>query len=360
MRILFLAANPRQTESLDLEEELRSLEQELRGVKFRDSVILIPGHAVRPDDLILHVREHRPNIIHFSGHGSPSGIVLRDDTGNYQVVEGASLRRFLEGRGIDLVVFNACYSKTQADAIQGVVKSVVGTTDSVSDEAARRFTVAFYRSLGNGLPVREAFRDGGDAVALHGLIDVFHSGGDLNLTFVSEALNSSEPIRTRVALPEFTMIRLFSRNQPQDNASWNEIRDGEFQRNDELAADPVFDIMVENKTSNTLVLYRVGIRILQRKEGTGGTKGYPQPVEVQSEFRVPCPQEWKRTWGVIDDRRWTEFVAPIEMKKGGSPFRFTLMLENFCDPDSASSCEVKFYLVTGNGTAESRSIWLSQ
>lgn len=64
---------------------------------------------------------------------------------------------------------------------------MVGTTDAVSDEAARRFTVAFYRSLGDGLSVREAFRDGGDAVALHGLIDVFHSGGDLDLTLVSEA-----------------------------------------------------------------------------------------------------------------------------------------------------------------------------
>lgn len=165
--------------------------------------------------------------------------------------------------------------------------------------------------------------------------------------------------RARAALPEFTMIRL-SRNQPQGSESWNEIRDGEFRRNYELAADPVFDIMVENKSSKTIVFHRLGIRILQRIAGTGGTMGYAQPVNVQSEFRVHCPQEWKRTWGVIDDRSWTEFVAPIEMKKGTSPFRFSLMLENFCDIDSASSCEVRFYLVTGNGTAESRSIWLSQ
>jgi hypothetical protein len=35
MRILFLAANPVATSHLDLEEELRSLESELRGVKYR-------------------------------------------------------------------------------------------------------------------------------------------------------------------------------------------------------------------------------------------------------------------------------------------------------------------------------------
>jgi hypothetical protein len=187
MRILFLAANPSQTSSLDLEEDLRSLEQELRGVKFRDAITLMARHAVRPDDLIRHVRAYKPNVIHFSGHGSKAGIILRDDTGGYQAVEGANLKRFLEGRGVDLVVLNACYSQGQADTIYGAVKTVVGTTDAVGDEAARRFTVAFYRAIGDGLSVGEAFRDGGDAVALHGLIDVFRSEGDLDLILVNEA-----------------------------------------------------------------------------------------------------------------------------------------------------------------------------
>jgi CHAT domain len=145
MRILFLAANPSQTLPLDLEEELRSLEQELRGVKFRDSITLIARHAVRPDDLIRHVRESKPNVIHFSGHASRTGIILRNDTGGYQAVPGANLKRFLEGRGVELVVLNACYSKGQAETIHGAVKTVVGTTDAVGDEAARRFTVAFSR-----------------------------------------------------------------------------------------------------------------------------------------------------------------------------------------------------------------------
>jgi CHAT domain-containing protein len=126
-------------------------------------------------------------VIHFSGHGSRSGIILRDNTGQYQPVKGAALEQFFRGRGVDLVVLNACYSKKQADIIHGAVKTVVGTIDEVEDEAARLFTVAFYRSLGNGLSVREAFRDGRDAAILHGFRDRFHSGGDLDLTLVSEA-----------------------------------------------------------------------------------------------------------------------------------------------------------------------------
>lgn len=186
MRILFLAANPETTSRLDLEEELRALEQELRGVKFRESITLKPAHAVRPDDLVRVVREEQPNVVHFSGHGSSSGIIVRNDKSGYQAIDGESLKRFLLQRGVDLVVLNACYSKAQADAIGAAVKAVVGTTAAVGDEAARRFTVAFYRSLGNGLSVADAFRDGGDSVVLHGLKDVFHSAGQLDIVLVGQ------------------------------------------------------------------------------------------------------------------------------------------------------------------------------
>jgi CHAT domain-containing protein len=173
------------TSHLDLEEELRSLELVLEGTKFRDSIRLVARHAVRPDDLVRYVRKEGPNVIHFSGHGSTGGIILRSDAGGDHAVQGPQLKRFLRGRGVEVVVLNACYSKSQADSVRPAVRAVVGTTDAVDDEAARRFTVAFYRSLGSGLSIREAFRDGTDAVALHGLPDVFHADGDLDLVLVS-------------------------------------------------------------------------------------------------------------------------------------------------------------------------------
>lgn len=184
MTILFLASNPRDQSWLDLEEELRSLEQEIRSTTFRDAVRLFAKSAVRPDDLVRYVREVSPNVIHFSGHGATEGILLRDDSEGYRVVEGRQLARFLEGRGVDLVVLNACHSEDQANSLSRVVRAVVGTTDAVEDESARRFTVAFYRALANGLSIREAFRDGTDAVALHGLNDVFHSTGDLSMALL--------------------------------------------------------------------------------------------------------------------------------------------------------------------------------
>jgi hypothetical protein len=180
VRILFLAANPLATSRLDLEEELRSLENELRSVRFRDQIDLIPAHAVRPDDLIRLLRQEAPTIVHFSGHGSKEGIILRGDLSDIKV-PAASLARVFRDRGIKLVVLNACFSDHQAEALKGTIPVVVGTTASVDDEAARRFSMAFYRTIGDGYAVSEAFRDGCDVVDANTLEDVFRLHGDANL-----------------------------------------------------------------------------------------------------------------------------------------------------------------------------------
>jgi hypothetical protein len=188
MKILFLSANPRATVPLDLEQELRSLERELGAVRHRDRIDLVARHAVQPDDLIRHVRTERPTVVHFSGHGTAEGILLRTDDGGYLPVTGESLQRFFKGRGVELVVLASCLSRPQAEQIATSVPMVVGTDGAVDDEAARRFSVAFYRTLGQGDTVTEALRDGRDAVALHGRPDVFLSYGALDRPLCPEAL----------------------------------------------------------------------------------------------------------------------------------------------------------------------------
>ena len=186
MRILFLAANPLELRALDLEAEERNLREVLKTTIHRGSIEIVTRLGVQPDDLISDAREHKPNIIHFSGHATKAGIILRNDKGEFLEVSGPVLKQFLEGRGIDLVVLNSCFTQAQAHTIQDAVKTVVGTTELVSDEAARKFTVMFYKSLGNGLPISEAFRDARDAVVLNKLKDVFQHSGNLNYSFFSE------------------------------------------------------------------------------------------------------------------------------------------------------------------------------
>jgi hypothetical protein len=191
---------------------------------------------------------------------------------------------------------------------------------------------------------------------------LYRSGGHEN-SAKKKTLTITPELRTQIVFPEFTMIRLKGGCE-----SWKEIGDGnsKFERNRDyqFAEDPVFEIVVENNSSNTFMFYKAGVRLLRREPDRGGTMGSwdYRTLEVQAELTVHCPDEWKR--GVIDDRNSRvskAFVKPIEMNKGGSRYLFTLKLENFVDPNSASSSEVRFYLVTGNDrTAESSSIWLFQ
>jgi hypothetical protein len=163
------------------------------------------------------------------------------------------------------------------------------------------------------------------------------------------------------SLVKLTVSGTYSDEKLQSAQPWRKIGHCRFQRNFEVfvAADPVFDLVVENTSARPLLLLKTGIRILQRKEGTGGCFGsYAQPIKVQAEYSIHCHEDGKR-FNLNNNESWEPgFQDPVWMNKGVSPFKFTLCLENFCDTNNASSSEIRFCLQTSSGTVESESIWL--
>jgi hypothetical protein len=67
------------------------------------------------------------------------------------------------------VVLNACYSKPQAEGIVEVIDCAVGMSKTIGDEAAIVFAGSFYRALGFGLSVQDAFEQGRTALLLEGI-----------------------------------------------------------------------------------------------------------------------------------------------------------------------------------------------
>jgi hypothetical protein len=173
--ILFLASNPGSSGRLALDEEARAIETKLRASAHRDAIQFRTRWAVRPDDLLQALNEDRPTVVHFSGHGSGAGgIVLHDDVAGDRLVAGDALKRLFTAIKDDIrvVVLSACYSMEQARQIVAVIDVVVGMADSVGDGAARAFAAAFYRALGFGRTVQNAFDQGLSAIALEGFDDV--------------------------------------------------------------------------------------------------------------------------------------------------------------------------------------------
>jgi hypothetical protein len=183
VRVLLMAANPKPTSHIDLELEIRTLQEELSKSVNRDSIDLKIGIAAYPEDLIRLLREHRPNILHFSGHGTNDGLVFRSrDKG--VLVTVTALAKVLLDRGVELVVLNACFSDQHAELLLPAVRAVIGTTAAVEDDAAIRFAGAFYRTLADGHTIRDSLRDARDNVVIHNLKDVFQDRGDLDFSFV--------------------------------------------------------------------------------------------------------------------------------------------------------------------------------
>jgi CHAT domain len=176
--ILFLAANPLGTDRLALDEECAAIERELRMSAGRDDFDFRSKWAVSVDELMRHLNELGPTIVHFSGHGSdgtgaPSpadrasrrdvesprgaGILLQDERRSQYVSERALAKMIASASpSTRVVVLNACHSAAIAESLRHEVGCVVGMDSSIGDDAARSFAVAFYRALGNRRSVGNA------------------------------------------------------------------------------------------------------------------------------------------------------------------------------------------------------------
>ena len=120
--ILFLAANPAGTDIRALDQECAAIERELKLTPGRDDFEFRSKWAVTVDELMRHLLELQPAILHFSGHGNAQGLLLEGDDGRPQPVTPAALAKMVKtaARTARLVVLNACYADTQAEAHVGL------------------------------------------------------------------------------------------------------------------------------------------------------------------------------------------------------------------------------------------------
>ena len=170
--ILILAANPRGTIPLRLDEEVREIEDGLQRSRHRERFVVKYKSAVRPRDVQRAMLDYKPQMVHFCGHGGgDAGLVLEDDAGKVKFVSTEALANLFElfADKLDCVLLNACYSEVQAQAIAQHIDWVIGMNQPIGDRAAIEFAVSFYDALGAGESVEFAFRSGRTAMQLAGI-----------------------------------------------------------------------------------------------------------------------------------------------------------------------------------------------
>jgi len=166
LRVLYLTANPEATEQtitapdgseqrygtwLRVDQEVRQVRQALRRSKYRDLVQVEHAPAATINDLLDGLNDHRPHIIHFSGHAGPDGLLMENEAGDEDGADVAlALLAQVLGATDDpprLLVMNACESLTGADDVLRTVPAVIGMSDSIDDTSAIVFASAFYSAI---------------------------------------------------------------------------------------------------------------------------------------------------------------------------------------------------------------------
>lgn len=159
--ILFLGANASPESHLQLETEVSRIQHNLRQSRERENLVLKQEWAVTMDSLLQALLDESPTVVHFSGHGTESGIILNDERGPREMPAEALSDVFrLFSDTIQCVVLNSCYSEHQANAIRQHIPFVIGMRARIPDSAAIAFSTGFYKAIGAGRSVPFAFEMG--------------------------------------------------------------------------------------------------------------------------------------------------------------------------------------------------------
>ena len=174
IRVLYVAACRDDRDRLRLDAEARSIHEALRQGDYGASFDFAPVSVTTVTDLHSYLLRHRPNIVHFSGHGdSPGGLVLEDANGIAQIVPASILEQLFKmfTDDIEVVVLNTCHSHQQAEAIVKHVDFVVGMSDAIDVDADIAFSTSFYRALACGKTPKMAFDLASNEIAQCGIAD---------------------------------------------------------------------------------------------------------------------------------------------------------------------------------------------
>jgi DNA-binding response OmpR family regulator len=161
IKVLFLSATPENMTRLEVDKEYRLVDEAMRRSELRDRYEIRYNPAMKVSEVQEVLLRFRPNIVHFSGHGSNyREIVLLNEDGNAHPVSSPALEnlfRLVKKDNIRCVILNACYSASQAKAIAKSIECVIGMSNAITDQSAILFSTAFYQGLGYGNDLKASF-----------------------------------------------------------------------------------------------------------------------------------------------------------------------------------------------------------
>ncbi len=178
-KILFLSANPDPGAILNFDKEVNEIEGSLKRSAFRDRFKFAQKRGITTRIIREAIRDEKPDIIHFSGHGAgEDGIVVLDDNEDAVILSNQAIEMLFEiiKTQVKCVILNACYSESQAKVITKHIPYVIGMDDAIEDSTSIAFAMGFYEALGDNQSFEQAYKYGRMVVVMENRIgaDIIH------------------------------------------------------------------------------------------------------------------------------------------------------------------------------------------
>jgi hypothetical protein len=133
----------------------------LAQATYRDNFRFEQIWAATPEDMLMGILKIKPQVVHFSGHGSEEdGLVMENEDGQPCLLRADKLSEIFSNftEFVQCVILNACFSEVQAEAIAQYVPYTIAMHQAISDRAAIKFSEGFYTALAEGDDFNQAFR----------------------------------------------------------------------------------------------------------------------------------------------------------------------------------------------------------
>ncbi|HNC98009.1 MAG TPA: CHAT domain-containing protein, partial [Myxococcota bacterium] len=155
--ILYLSFPGPQPASLGIEEELRQIQARLSVASFGAEWQVLREEQPLFDDLPGLFSRTPHQVLHLSSHGTQDGrLELREGEAYFSYAPEQVLPVLLASPA-RLIVLNACFSATLAEALQQQGRLVIGSTRRVPSDIAGRFAGVLYELLAQGKRLKDAF-----------------------------------------------------------------------------------------------------------------------------------------------------------------------------------------------------------
>lgn len=171
LAVLYLTANPDENSPLRIDAEIKAVQEAIRRSNFRDHITINYRPAADLQSLLNGLNDHRPKIVHFSGHGHSGGITTDAGDSSQAELSEVSFRLLAQALAAtdnppEIIVLNSCESSGAISDLIPPAKVVITMRETITDIAASAFAVQFYAAIASGQSVKASFDQGKLAVEI--------------------------------------------------------------------------------------------------------------------------------------------------------------------------------------------------